>query len=107
MNDLTEQPSAEHQQADENTRPPARPVPAVIRNEGPGSRWGRRHVKGTALIRLLAAAWLVILGCVFCASGHWWGALFFAAAGLLAWLAYQLPRSKRALDAGQHVPQPR
>ena len=88
MNDLTERPSAQHQQAGPG-------------NEGPGTRWGRQHVKGVALIRLLAAAWLAILGSVFCASGHWWGALFFAGAGLLAWLAYQLPRSKRALDARQ------
>jgi hypothetical protein len=64
----------------------------------------RRHVRHVALIRLLVATWLVILGSVFCASGHWWGALLFAGAGLHGWLAYKMPRSKRALDAGQNVP---
>jgi hypothetical protein len=94
MNELTEQNSAQHQQADETTRPPARPVPGIIRHEGPGTRWGQSHVNGVALIRLLAVIWLVVLGSIFCASGHWWGACFFVVAGLVGWLAYKLPRSR-------------
>jgi threonine/homoserine/homoserine lactone efflux protein len=73
----------------------------------PLTEWGRGHVKAVAVIRLLVALWLVILGAVFCASGHWWGALYFPGAALVAWLAYQLPRSRRAHDAGPDVPQPR
>jgi Flp pilus assembly protein TadB len=107
MHDPTERLSAERQPADEATRPPARPVPASQR-EWRGTQSGWRSVKRVALIRLLIASWLVILGSVFCAFGHWWGALLgvflFALAGLHCWLAYRMTRSKRPLDAGQNVP---
>jgi hypothetical protein len=83
------------------------PAPAVTRPDGPGTRWGRRHVKGVAVTRLLVAVWLVILGSVFCAYGQWWGALLFPVAVLHCWLAYRGLRSERARGAGQHVPQPR
>jgi hypothetical protein len=110
MHDPTERSSAERQPADETARPPARPVPA-IQPEWPGAQSGWRSVKRVALIRLLIAIWLVILGSVFCAFGHWWGALlgalFFALAGLHGWLAYKMTRSKRALGAGKNVPNPR
>ena len=62
--------------------------------QGPGTRWGRRHPKGVTLIRVLAAIWLVVLGSIFCAFGHWWGACFFVLAGLVGWFAYKLPRSR-------------
>jgi signal transduction histidine kinase len=107
MHEPTEQPSAEHQQADETTRPAARPVPPIIQHGWPGSQFGWRHVKGVALIRLLVAIWLVILGSIFCASGRWWGALLFAVAGLVGWLAYQMPRWKLALDAVRNGPRVR
>jgi hypothetical protein len=42
---------------------------------------------------------LIALGAIFCAYGYWWRALLFAAAGLVGWLAYQMPRWKQALDA--------
>jgi signal transduction histidine kinase len=53
---------------------------------------------------LLVAIWLVILGAFFCATGHWWGAFLFVAAGLVGWLAYQMPRWKLTLDALQNGP---
>jgi hypothetical protein len=105
MHDPTERLSAERQPAHEATRPPARAVPSS-QPEWRGTQFGWRHVKHVAVIRLLVASWLVILGSVFCASGHWWGALLFAGAGLHGWLAYKMTRSKRALDAGRNVPNP-
>ena len=95
MNQPTERRSAEQQQAAGPRQPPAS---ALIRQQWPGT-FGWRHVKGVALVRLLVAVWLVILGSFFCASGHWWGAFLFAAAALVGWLAYLMPRWKRALDA--------
>jgi signal transduction histidine kinase len=98
---------AERQPAGEPARPPARPVPAIIRHGWPGSRFGSRHVRGVALTRLLVAIWLVILGSVFCASGHWWGASLYAVAALVGWLAYKMPRWKLLLDAVQNGPRVR
>ena len=99
MSDPTEHASAQHQQAGGTMRPTTRPVTGFTRHEGPGTRWGRRRPTGVTLIRLLAAIWLVILGSIFCAFGHWWGACFFVLAGLVGWLAYKLPRSQaRALN---------
>jgi hypothetical protein len=77
-------------------RPTTRTVTGLTRREGRGTRWGRCHPQGVTLIRLLAATWLVILGSIFCALGQWWGACFFALAGLVGWLAYKLPRSRAA-----------
>jgi Na+/H+-translocating membrane pyrophosphatase len=58
-----------------------------------------RHVKGIAAIRVLVALWLLFLGSILCAYGYWWGAILFVVAGLVGWLAYQMPRWKLALDA--------
>jgi chromate transport protein ChrA len=63
------------------------------------ARFGWRHVKGVAAVRAVVALWLIALGAIFCAYGYWWGALLFVAAGLVGWLAYQMPRWKLALDA--------
>jgi len=41
------------------------------------------------------------------AIAHWWGAFLFVAAGLVGWLACQMPRWKLALDALQNGPHPR
>jgi signal transduction histidine kinase len=106
MSHPTERRSAEHPPATKTTPPPAKPGPAIIQGRWPGT-FGWRHVKGVALIRLLVAIWLVILGSVFCASGRWWGAFLFVAAALVGWLAYQMPRWKRALDAVQNGPRVR
>ena len=107
MHEPTRRPRAERQQAYETTQPSTKPVPWIIRHGWPGTQFGWRHVKGAAVIRLLAAIWLVILGSIFCASGHWWGALLFVAAGVVGWLAYQMPRWKLALDALQNGPRVR
>jgi hypothetical protein len=104
MYEQTQRPSAERRQADGTTRPSAQPGPWIIRHGWPGSQFGWRHVKGVAAIRLLVATWLVCLGSIFCATGHWWGASLFVAAGLVGWLAYQMPRWKLALDADKNVP---
>src|SRR5215472_6833068 len=104
MHEPTQRPMAEPQQADEATRPSTNPDPWIIRHGWPGSQFGLRHAKGVAVIRLLVAIWLVILGAFFCASGHWWGAFLFVAAGLVGWLAYQMPRWKVTLDALKNGP---
>ena len=88
-------------------RSSAKPVPRLIRPGWPGTQFGWRHVKGVAIVRVLVAIWLVILGSIFCASGHWWGAFLFVAAGVVGWLAYQMPRWRRALDAWQNGPHQR
>jgi signal transduction histidine kinase len=63
-----------------------------------------RHAKGVAVIRFLVAVWLLILGAIFCAAGHWWGVFLFVAAFLIAWLAYQMPQWKLTLDAMKNGP---
>jgi signal transduction histidine kinase len=107
MYEPTGRPSAERRQADQTTRSSAGPVQRLIRPGWPGTQFGWRHVKGVAVVRLLVAIWLVILGSIFCASGHWWGAFLFVAAGLVGWLAYQMPRWKLVLDAWQNGPRVR
>ena len=69
--------------------------------------FARRHVKGVALVRLLVAVWLVILGSIFCAYRHWWGAFLFPVAALVGWLACQMPRWRLTLDALQNGPRVR
>jgi hypothetical protein len=69
----------------------------TLRGLVPQYEW--RHVKGIAALRVLVALWLVFLGAILCAYGYWWGAALFVVAGLLGWLAYQMPRWKLAFDA--------
>jgi hypothetical protein len=102
MHEPTQWPSAERRQADETTRPSTKPVPWIARSVS--TEFGRRHVKGVAITRLLVAIWLVILGAFFCVSGHWWGALLFVPAALNGWFAYLMPRWKLALDADKNAP---
>ena len=85
----------------EHTEHSTKPVPSIIRHGVTGFGW--RHVKGVAFTRLLVAIWLVILASIFCATGHPWGAFLFAAAAVVGWLAYQMPRWKRAADAEKNV----
>jgi signal transduction histidine kinase len=40
----------------------------------------------------------VIVGSIFCALGHWWGALLFVPAAVNLWFAYLMPRWRQALD---------
>jgi signal transduction histidine kinase len=86
---------------DEAMRPSTKPVPPIIRRTVPPFGW--RHVKGVAVIRVLVAIWLVILGSVLWAFGYWGGAFLFVAAGLHLSLAYLMPRWKLALDAEKNV----
>jgi hypothetical protein len=104
MREHTQRPSAERQPAGGSTRPSTQRVPWIIRHGWPGSQFGWRHANGVAAIRLLVAIWLLVLGTIYCVTGHWWGALLFVAAGLVGWLAYQMPRWKLALDADKNVP---
>ena len=92
---------------DRGKRRSTEPIPKIIR--GISTDFGMRHVRSVAVIRLLVAGWLVILGCVFCALGHWywWGALLFVPAGVNGWLAFQMPRWNGALDALKNGPRVR
>jgi signal transduction histidine kinase len=77
-------------------RPPTGPAPWIAR--GISTEFGRHHVKGVAIARLLVALAAVTLGSAFCVSGHWWGAFLFVPAALNLWFACLMPRWKRALD---------
>ena len=100
MQKLTGRP--ERRQGGETMQPPDRPAPWIARSVS--TEFGRRHVKGVAITRLLVAIALVILGSIFCVLGHWWGALLFIPAALNLWFAYLMPRWKRALDAENAQP---
>ncbi len=78
---------------------PATTVPSVVRRLVPKYEW--RHVKMFAAVRGLVALWLVVLGVILCAYGFWWGASLFTLAGLIGFLAYQMPQWKLMLDAEQ------
>jgi fatty acid desaturase len=97
MRESTNRPLAGRRPGDQTTQPVTRPAPQIVRRIS--TEFGRRHVKGVAITRLLVAIWLVILASIFCASGHWWGALLFVAAALVGSLAYLMPRWAAALDA--------
>jgi len=100
MRKLTGRPERQHD--DESMPPPARPAPSIARNLS--TEFGRRHVKGIAITRLLVAIALVAVGSVYCASGYWWGALWFVPAALNGWFVYLMPRWKRTLDAQNAQP---
>ena len=78
-------------------QPPARPARWIARSMS--TEFGRRHVRGIAVMRLLVAVAMVAAGSAYCASGHWWGALWFVPAALNGWFVYLMPRWKRALGA--------
>jgi len=100
MRKLTGRP--ERQQGDETMQPPTRPAPWIARSIS--TEFGRRHVKGVAIIRLLIAIAMVTAGSIYCAFGQWWGALWFVPAALNGWFAYLMPRWKLALDAEHAQP---
>jgi fatty acid desaturase len=100
MRKLTGRPG--RQQGDETMQPPTRPAPWIARSIS--TEFGRRHVKGVAITRLLVAIAAVTVGSIFCASGQWWGALLFVPAALNLWFAYLMPSWKRALDAESAQP---
>jgi hypothetical protein len=82
---------------DQAVQPPTGPAPWIARSVSTG--FGRRHVKGVAVTRLLIAVAAVTAGSVLCAVGQWWGVALFVAAGLNLWFAYLMPRWSRALKA--------
>jgi hypothetical protein len=87
----------ERQPADGGKQLSITPVPKIGRSIS--TAFGRRHVKGVAIIRWLVAIWLTFLGSAFCALGQFWGALFFPAACAVGAAAYLMPRWNRALEA--------
>ena len=100
MRKLTGRPG--RQLGDETMQPPTRPAPRIARSVS--TEFGRRHVKGVAITRLLVAIAAVTVGSIFCVSGQWWGALLFVPAALNLWFAYLMPSWKRALDAESAQP---
>lgn len=66
---------------------------------GTFTAFGTRHVKGVAVSRWITAVCFVIAGVLLLAFGHWWGALFFLAAGPNGSLAYLVPRWNPRRDA--------
>jgi fatty acid desaturase len=95
MRTVTERPG--RQQGDETIQPPTRPAMWLARSVS--TEFGRRHVKGVAITRLLVAIAAVTVGSTLCALGQWWGAVLFIPAALNLWFAYLMPSWKRALDA--------
>jgi hypothetical protein len=63
------------------------------------SRFEWRHVQVFVRVRVLVALGFVITAAILCAFGLWWGALFFVAAGLDGWVAYELPHWKLASNS--------
>ena len=66
---------------------------------GTFTAFGARHVKGVAVSRWVAAVCFVVAAVLLLAFGHWWGAVFFVAAGLNGSLAYLVPRWNLLRDA--------
>ena len=54
--------------------------------------FGARHVRGVAVSRWVAAVCFVVAGVLVVAFGHWWGLVFFVAAGLNGSLAFLVGR---------------
>jgi fatty acid desaturase len=100
MRTLTGRPG--RQQGDETMQPPTRPAPWIARSVS--TEFGRRHVKGVAITRLLVAIAAVTVGSILCVSGQWWGALLFVPAAVNLWFACLMPSWKRALDAESAQP---
>jgi signal transduction histidine kinase len=100
MHEPTDRTGAERQRAD-GAEPSPRPVPRIVRRAV--SPFGWRHAEGIAVIRFLVALWLVCLATIVLAFGDWWGAFLLPVAGLLASIAYLMPRWKLTLDAEKNV----
>ena len=70
-------------------QPPTSRPPWIARSVS--TEFGRRHVRGVAIARLLVAIGMVTAGSIYCASGYWWGALWFVPAALNLWFANLMP----------------
>jgi hypothetical protein len=89
-------------QGDKTMQLPTRRPPWIARSTS--TEFGRRHVTGVAITRVLVAIAAVTVGSIFWASGHWWGALLYVPAALNLWFAYLMPSWMRALDAENAQP---
>ena len=78
-----------------------RPAPPIAR--AIVTDFGRRHVKGVAVARLLAVICFVAVGLFFCVTGHWWGSFLFVAAAANGAVVYLMPRWRLALDAEKNA----
>jgi signal transduction histidine kinase len=101
MTEREDEALVERQQTDAVVQLGTKPVPRIIRRLATKFEW--RHVRGIAVIRVFVALWLVFLGFVLCAYGYWWGATLFVAAGMVASLAYLMPRWKLTIDAEMNI----
>jgi hypothetical protein len=86
---------------DEMMQPSNKPVPPIAR--AILTDFGRRHVKGVAVARLLAVICFVAVGLFFCVTGHWWGAILFVSAAANGAVVYLTPRWRLALDAEKNA----
>ena len=77
------------------------PVPPIAR--AIVTDFGRRHVKGVAAARLLAATLFVAVGSFFLVTGHWWGVFLFVAAAANGAVVYLMPRWRLDLDAEKNA----
>ena len=102
---MDEPTAASPARRDAAEQPAPEPMPRAVAFFS--TRFGRRHVRGVAIVRWLVAIWLVVLGSIFCATGHWWGASLFVVAGLVGWLAFEMPRWKPVFDTWQNGPRVR
>lgn len=97
MFELFQGPVIDSQRGDEKMQSSSKPVSPIVR--AITTDFGRRHKKGVAGSRLLAAICYVTVGSFFLATGHWWGALLFLAAVANGVVVYLMPRWRLALDA--------
>ncbi len=101
MYELIRGPVIDSKRGDEmmqSSNKPVRPIARAIVTD-----FGRRHVKGVAVARLLAAICFVAVGLFFCATGHWWGAFLFVAAAANGAVVYLMPRWRLALNAEKNA----
>jgi signal transduction histidine kinase len=89
--------AGDDREEDEAVQQSSNPVPPIAR--AIMTDFGRRHVKGVAVTRLLAAICCVAVGSFFLVTGHWWGAFLFVAAAVNGVVVYLMPRWRLALDA--------
>lgn len=66
---------------------------------GTFTAFGARHVQGVAVFRWVAAICFVLVGALLLEFGHWWGVVYFLAAGVNGTLAYLVPRWNPPGDA--------
>jgi hypothetical protein len=101
MHELIQGPVIDSKRGDEKMQSSNKPVPPIVR--AIVTDFGRRHIKGVAVARLLAAICFVALGSFFCITGHWWGAFLFVAAAANGAVVYLMPRWRLALGVEKNA----